>query len=95
MLNKLLKTDILWLFKVIMFHNRENWIYLCLCQLICSKYSPNTLQQIKGGKLSDNTVNAVFIFHLEVSIQFSSATQSCLTLCNPMNCSMSSFPVHH
>ena len=26
---------------------------------------------------------------------FSSVTQSCLTLCNPMDCSMPGFPVHH
>ena len=29
------------------------------------------------------------------SVQFSSAAQSCPTLCNPMNCSTSGFPVHH
>ena len=28
-------------------------------------------------------------------IQFSSVTQSCLTLCNPMNSSMPGLPVHH
>ena len=28
-------------------------------------------------------------------IKFRSVTQSCLTLCNPMNCSAPSFPVHH
>ena len=28
-------------------------------------------------------------------IQYSSATQSCLTLCDPMDCSMPGFPVHH
>ena len=28
------------------------------------------------------------------SHQFSSVTQSCLTLCNPMDCSMPGFPVH-
>ena len=27
--------------------------------------------------------------------QFSSVTQSCLTLCNPMNCSTPGLPVHH
>ena len=27
--------------------------------------------------------------------QFSSVTQSCPTLCDPMNCSMPGFPVHH
>ena len=29
------------------------------------------------------------------SIQFSLVTQSCLTLCNPMDCSSPGFPVHH
>ena len=28
-------------------------------------------------------------------IQFSSVGQSCLTLCDPMNCSMPGLPVHH
>ena len=29
------------------------------------------------------------------SVQFSSVTQSCPTLCDPMNCSTLGFPVHH
>ena len=29
------------------------------------------------------------------TIQLSSVTQSCLTLCDPMGCSMPGFPVHH
>ena len=29
------------------------------------------------------------------SVQFTSVTQSCLTLCDPMNCSMPGLPVHH
>ena len=29
------------------------------------------------------------------SVQFSSVTQSCMTLCNPMGYSMPGFPVHH
>ena len=29
------------------------------------------------------------------SVQFSSLTQSCQTLCDPVDCSMSGFPVHH
>ena len=29
------------------------------------------------------------------SVQFSSVAQSCLTLCEPMDCSTPSFPVHH
>ena len=30
-----------------------------------------------------------------LSAQFSLVTQSCLTLCNPMNCSTPGLPVHH
>ena len=33
-------------------------------------------------------------YHL-LSVQFSSVAQSCLTLCNPMNCSTPGLPVHH
>ena len=29
------------------------------------------------------------------SVQFSSIAQSCLTLCDPMNCNMPGLPVHH
>ena len=29
------------------------------------------------------------------SVQFSSVAQSCLTLCDPMNCSTTGLPVHH
>ena len=38
------------------------------------------------------------LFHLYTefsSVQFSSVTQSCPTLCNPMNCSMPGLLVHH
>ena len=31
----------------------------------------------------------------ELMYQFSSVAQSCLTPCNPMDCSMPGFPVHH
>ena len=30
-----------------------------------------------------------------ISVQFSSVTQSCVTLCDPMNCSIPGLPVHH
>ena len=36
----------------------------------------------------------LFIF-TTLSFQFNSVTQSCLTLCNPVNCSMPGLPVHH
>ena len=35
------------------------------------------------------------VWHSLSSVQFSSVTQSCPTLCDPMNCSMLGLPVHH
>ena len=36
-----------------------------------------------------------FSLHTIISVHFSSVTQSCPTLCDPMNHSMPGFPVHH
>ena len=33
--------------------------------------------------------------HIACTVQFSSVTQSCLTLCDPMDCSTPGFPVHY
>ena len=38
------------------------------------------------------TPGSVYLFS---SVQFSSVAQSCLTLCDPMECSTPGFPVHH
>ena len=48
----------------------------------------------------DGQVNVVKHFYPQLfyqasSVQFSSVTQSCLTPCDPMNCSMPGLPVHH
>ena len=37
----------------------------------------------------------MYVTATKSSVQFSSVTQSCPTLCNPMDCSMPDFPVHH
>ena len=37
----------------------------------------------------------LFILFLHFSLQFSYVIQSCLTLCDTMDCSMPGFPVHH
>ena len=34
-------------------------------------------------------------FYMLVQVQFSSVAQSCPTLCDPMNRSMTGLPVHH
>ena len=45
------------------------------------------------------TLSSLVISHAIVNSisfsRFSSVTQSCLTLCDPMDCSMPGFPVHH
>ena len=43
--------------------------------------------------LLDSTEN--YIHFPMTDTQFSSVTQSCLTLCNPMNCSTPGLPIHH
>ena len=37
----------------------------------------------------------IFCSSIFPSVQFSSVSQSCPTLCDPMNCSMPGLPVHH
>ena len=43
----------------------------------------------------DVSLARVKIFSQVYSVQFSSVTQSCLTLCEPMDCSTPGLPVHH
>ena len=37
----------------------------------------------------------ILCIETNVVLQVSSVTQSCLTLCDPMDCSTPGFPVHH
>ena len=47
-------------------------------------------------RFSANPIRLSMVFFTDFSsVQFSSVTQSCLTLCNPMNCSTQGLPVHH
>ena len=39
--------------------------------------------------------NYLVTFYSPFKLQFSSVAQSCLTLCDPMDCSTPGFPVHH
>ena len=52
--------------------------------------SPHSLQVEKSLRSNEDPAQSKIN-----KIQFSSATQSCLTLGNPMDCSMPGFPVHH
>ena len=49
----------------------------------------------KQGHIFANKVPADQSYGFFSSVYFSSVAQSCLTLCDPMDCSTPSFPVHH
>ena len=52
--------------------------------------------QIRDWTLVSCIAGGFCFYHLShQGIQFGSVTQSCLTLCDPMDCSMPGFPVHH
>ena len=51
-----------------------------------------TSPELAGGFF---TTGGTWEAHIEVSVQFSSVAQSCLTLCNPMDCGTLGFPVYH
>ena len=56
------------------------------------------MQQWTDSKLEKEYVKAVYChpaYLTYMQIQFSSVTQLCPTLCDPMDCSMAGFPVHH
>ena len=59
------------------------------------------LASIKSHSFQRDTVTSLLktnifaIYQRSWSVQFSSVSQSCLTLCNPMYCSMPGLPVHH
>ena len=51
------------------------------------------MQKVGCLSLKHDIFMCLFVFLL--SVQFSSVAQSCLTLCDPMNCSTPGLPVHH
>ena len=61
---------------------------------IITKISINSMPGIEAGIYIYKTYTK-FISSILLVIQFSSVSQSCLTLCDPMECSMPGFPVHH
>ena len=58
------------------------------------------MEQRTGSKLGKEYIEAVYhhpayLTYMQSSVQFSSASQSYLTLCDPMEYSMPGFIVHH
>ena len=63
-------------------------------------YPSRSLQNTELSSLCYTTDSQqLSVLHIVVCVntlvQFSSVAQSCLTLCNPMNCSTPGLPVHH
>ena len=60
-------------------------------------YFSTWLSSTQGEKqsISSNCLKKKQQQHCISSVQFSSVPQSCLTLCDPMDCSMPGLPVHH
>ena len=77
----------------------------CHFLLQCMKVKVKSLSRVRllatpmhcslPGSSAHGIFQARVEFILKVSIQFSSVTQSCPTLCDPMNSSTSGLPVHH
>ena len=65
---------------------------LCICFLVKTKqiWILNSLQYHQW-----NITDVVHPKNVFYQVQFSSVAQSCLTLFDPMDCSMPGFPVHH
>ena len=54
------------------------------------------MRWMKMGPITQSEVSQEKKHQFSVSsVQFSSVAQSCLTLCDPMDCSMLGLPVHH
>ena len=63
-------------------------------QLQTASYVSFCPMSIKLNARHSGVVEIIELFQSS-SVQFSSVTQSCLTLCDPMDCSTQGFPVHH
>ena len=63
--------------------------------MLCNNYIETDTKNIDKNAYINVHIFVSFICIYVISVQFSSVTQSCPTLCEPMNCSTPSLPVHH
>ena len=77
--------------------------FLILISSIGNSVYKSTLSNIRKSMREKNYYMGLHLGFLKYkvspyvfsSVQFSSVDQSCLTLCDPMNCSTPGLPVHH
>ena len=73
-------------------YQKSNNFTIVVVQLL-SHLANNAGKQSKETTFVGNSI--IYYLHQSFLVQFGSVTQSCPTLCNPMNCSMPGLPVHH
>ena len=71
-----------------------------ICMYVTNQQLELDKEQQTGSKSLKEYVKAVYCYpayitYMRISVQFSSVTQLCLALCDPMDHSTPSFPVHH
>ena len=74
--------------------SKDVFILLTLTQFICP-FKIDEQYTLLRFTLLQTILLRIFLYIYFGEHQFSSVTESCLTLCNPMDCSMPGFPVHH
>ena len=62
---------------------------------IYSQVKSNSWNWVWNNRLIPNQESGMSSLYIVTSVQFSSVTQSCPTLCDHMNCSTPGLPVHH
>ena len=74
----------------------NQWTWISKACIDKTKENPVAhLSLVKGKNLCHITNVSQYSKHCLSSVHFSSVTQSCLTLCDPMNCSTPGLPFHH
>ena len=78
-------------------HCRRSPVFQVYCYWVTREAQMVWPKALKKKKNQFNSVKFLLTWFSQLTIdyQFSSVTQSCLTLCDPVDCSMPSFLVHH
>ena len=72
---------------------RLSSVLFILFTLFCSSEVISNI--LSSSSLIHFSASDILLLIPSSSVQFSSVAQSCLTLCDPMNCSTPGLPVHH
>ena len=69
---------------------------ICIPLFIAALFPIAKTWKQRGCPLTDEWIKKLrYIYTMGYSVQFSSVTRSCPTLCDSMNCSTPGLPVHH